>query len=312
MHLPPRATASARFYTHRLIARTVAYLLRPGAVFNSENFRLWEGRGYHITPVHFYYPIPDTGELATSYPKRSNITGIDMRPASQHEFVNQILRPVANEFQSLVTPSGRDNNYNLENGLFESIDACAYYGIVRFYKPRLIIEAGSGFSTILAAAAIKKNDTQTKYIAIDPYPNASLIGKLAGVDIVRSRIEKVTRELFDDLRENDILFIDSSHVVRTGGDVCYLFLEVLPRLRRGVLIHVHDIYLPWEYPKELLLEANRFWSEQYLLQAYLAENDHVEVMFASNYMTREHPSVLENLLPRGRAAYGASFWLRKR
>ena len=108
-----------------------------------------------------------------------------------------------------------------------------------------------------------------------------------------------------------MLFIDSSHVIRTAGDVCFIFLEVLPRLAPGVIVHVHDIFLPFDYPKDWLITQQRFWTEQYLLQAYLTENPHAEVLLASHYLSVVHPREVKRAFPGALHIHGGSFWFRK-
>ena len=129
------------------------------------------------------------------------------------------------------------------------------------------------------------------------------------------RAEDLKPTFFQGLQPNDVLFIDSAHVVRTGGDVNHLFLEVLPRLQAGVYVHVHDIFFPFEYPRSWVVEERRFWSEQYLLQAFLMYNSAFEVVWCENYMKAKFPDEIERVLP-GRFSYddksdASSFWMRK-
>jgi len=117
---------------------------------------------------------------------------------------------------------------------------------------------------------------------------------------------------FGKLKENDILFIDSSHVLKIGSDVQYEYLDILPRLSKGVIVHVHDIFLPAEYPKEWVLKDYIFWTEQYLLQAFLAFNDSFEVLWAGHYMHLKYPNKLEDAFSYKRdERLPGSFWMRK-
>lgn len=118
---------------------------------------------------------------------------------------------------------------------------------------------------------------------------------------------------FQKLKENDILFIDSSHVLKTGSDVQYEYLEILPRLNKGVLVHFHDIFLPAEYPQKWILEDHKFWNEQYLLQAFLAFNDSFEILWAGSYMHLNHPDKLEQFFKsyNKNKRWPGSFWVRK-
>ena len=116
--------------------------------------------------------------------------------------------------------------------------------------------------------------------------------------VVQRRVEEIDVAYFDQLERNDILFIDSSHVVRTGGDVTFLMLEVLPRLSAGVVVHFHDIFLPFDYPADMILDRHLFWTEQYPLHAYLCENAHVDVLFASEFIAHDFPESLEQAFPK--------------
>ena len=153
--------------------------------------------------------------------------------------------------------------------------------------------------------------------AIEPYPHAFVkdaITAHADATLVDEQVQGVPMDTFSSLGENDILFIDSSHVLKIGSDVQYEFLEVLPRLRPGVLVHVHDIFLPGEYPKDWVYgDEHRFWNEQYLLQAFLTDNAHVEVVWASNWMHRRHPDELEKALESydRNTRFPGSFWFRR-
>jgi len=151
-----------------------------------------------------------------------------------------------------------------KNKWFTGLDAMALYAIVASRRPRRITEVGSGHSTKFAARAIRDHRLETTLVSIDPHPRAE-IDQLCN-RIVRSRAEKVDLALFGDLAAGDILFIDSSHRVYTGSDVTMLFLDVVPRLRPGVILHVHDIFLPWDYPVQW---TSRYYSEQYLLASLL-------------------------------------------
>ena len=150
--------------------------------------------------------------------------------------------------------------------------------------------------------------------AIEPYPRPFLREALAGRGtLIADKVENVPVRRFEELERDDILFIDSSHSVRIGGDVVYEMLEILPRLRPGVLVHVHDIFLPQEYPKEWVLDRFVFWNEQYLFQAFLAFNDHFETLWSAGCMHVHHPDQLACHFPYyDRTKQGAgSYWIRR-
>jgi len=131
--------------------------------------------------------------------------------------------------------------------------------------------------------------------------------------LIPKKVQDIPLSEFKKLSENDILFIDSSHVLKIGSDVQYLYLEVLPRLNKGVIVHAHDIFLPAEYPKEWVLKNYIFWNEQYLLQAFLAFNNSFEVLWAGSYMHLRHPDKLEEAFSSYKRdkIWPSSFWIRK-
>jgi hypothetical protein len=186
-----------------------------------------------------------------------------------------------------------------------------------------VLEIGSGWSTLLSMRALEANradgggDQAARLTAIEPYPYAFVRDAVAArpdyAEMLDEQVQGLPLDMFCSLGEGDILFIDSSHVLRIGSDVQYEFLEILPRLRPGVLVHVHDIFLPGEYPRDWVLgPEHRFWNEQYLLQAYLIGNARAEVVWGSSWMHRRHPEALEKAFgsyDRG-TRFPGSFWLR--
>lgn len=170
---------------------------------------------------------------------------------------------------------------------------------------------------MLAAEAVNKNREEghdCELVAVDPYPVEILKKRILGLSrLIEKGVQELDLSEFIRLKENDILFIDSTHVVRIGGDVVYLYLEVLPRLNKGVLVHFHDIFLPLEYPKDWVLKQHRFWNEQYLLQAFLIFNDCFEVVWAGSYMNLKHPDKFEATFRSYRKGetFPGSFWIRR-
>lgn len=199
----------------------------------------------------------------------------------------------------------RGHNYDLHNPWFYSPDADVYVAIIAEFKPSRIVEVGCGNSTIVARAAIDAFGTSTHLLSIDPQPRRS-ISEICDV-YLQSRVESADADdQIADLRAGDILFVDSSHITATGGDVVHLFLSLLPRLRRGVLIHIHDIFLPFDYP------ANWFswgFNEQYLTQALLEGSRDYEVLWASRYFQSIMPD-FSSYFPRLGNRFGTSMWLR--
>ncbi|HEX3052927.1 MAG TPA: class I SAM-dependent methyltransferase, partial [Aggregatilineaceae bacterium] len=181
------------------------------------------------------------------------------------------------------------------------------------FTPSKIIELGSGFSTLVTAQAAKLKGC-TEMVAIEPYPSDILKQGVPGLSkLIPARAQEIELDYFDQLGPNDILFVDTVHAVKTGGDVNYLFLEVFPRLRPGVIVHIHDIFLPYEYPKIWLRTRKVFWSEQYLLHAFLICNREFEVLFGSHYMTSKYQELARATFPEVPNGWqGGSFWMRRK
>jgi predicted O-methyltransferase YrrM len=213
----------------------------------------------------------------------------------------------------------RDWDFPIFNGSFESVDAEMTYAMVRDAKPRHIVEIGSGFSSIVMLRAVESNGNQGSAQAVisvyDPYPRDFIV-KLQDehrIVLTRKEIQRIPVDTFQHLEANDILFIDSSHVLRIDSDVQYEYLEILPRLPPGVLVHIHDIFLPRRnYPKQVVMDRHDFWNEQYLVQAFLAFNRAYEVLLSASYLHYAHPELLQAAVPSYRAGvWPGSLWLRR-
>ena len=272
-------------------------------------FLNWERHGFHVTPVHFYEPIPDTQSLPeTLWSQPSELVGIDMNDSIQLELLRSHFTKLRDEYNKLPIepPPGQKRP-------FRGVDALVAYCMVRHFQPRLIIEVGSGFSSLVMGQAGARNKSSA-LICIDPFPSELL--RKGSIPVLRSLLETKVQELdvdfFSQLDSGDILFIDSSHTVKIGSDVNYLFLEVLPRLKPGVIVHVHDIFLPFEYLCDWVLNEFRFWTEQYLLQAFLTFNSEFEVLMANSYLNHYHRADFKAAFPGLPSWKGGSFWMRRK
>lgn len=197
------------------------------------------------------------------------------------------------------------------NGYLPGLDIVSLYTIIAENKPSHYVEIGSGNSTKVAAKSIKENSLATKITSIDPYPRVEM-DSLAN-NVIRTTIDKADLTIFDNLKENDILYVDNSHVCFPNSDVTIFFLDILPRLKKGVIVHVHDIYIPYDYPKFMV---DRFYSEQYLLATYLLNAKNFEVMLPNYfvYKNSELASILNPLwqMPtmKNVEQHGGSFWFK--
>ena len=176
-----------------------------------------------------------------------------------------------------------------------------------------MIEVGSGFSSLVLAQAAAKNENSS-LICIDPFPGELVRnGNIPALQsLIETKVQDIDLEFFSQLDSGDVLFIDSSHTVKIGGDVNYLFLEILPRLKPGVIVHVHDIFLPFDYGRHWVLDEFRFWTEQYLLQAFLTFNSEFEVLLANYYLSQYHKEYLRAAFPDLPGWIGGSFWMRRK
>ena len=249
--------------------------------------------GYHIRPIHYYEPIPDFRAITLEQiTRRREFPKIDFRWDDQLALLKE-LTAYRDELSAL--------EFNFDNGFFGGFDAAVYYSLIRHLKPQKIIEIGGGYSTQLAAKAITG-----KLICIEPYPER-LNGVGPSVELIQKRVEEIDVDFFASLEANDILFIDSSHAVKFGSDVCYEFLELLPRVAPGVWIHIHDIFFPHDYPPEWLIERRMALNEQYLLEAFLSFNEKFQVALANYWLGLDHPDEAARLWPKS----GSSFWMKR-
>ena len=276
-------------------------------------FQNWERHGFHVTPARFNQPIPDTQSLPeTLWSRPSELVGIHMNEAAQLNLLRSFSE-FRDEYQHFPTQKTQEHSqFYLGNRLFDGADALVAYCMIRHFRPRLIIEVGSGFSSLVLGQAAEKNKN-SNLICIEPFPREFLREGFPGLQsLIEKKVQDIELEFFSQLASGDILFIDSSHTVKIGGDVNYLFLEVLPRLNPGVIVHVHDIFLPFEYRRDWVLDEFRFWTEQYLLRAFLTFNSEFEVLLANYYLSYYHQEHLRAAFPDLSRWIGGSFWMRRK
>lgn len=270
---------------------------------------------------HFYSPVVDPAEV-TVYAARlwpdaaPAIAGIDFNDA-YHRHVLEELFPAYFGDYDYPEEGAADQSlegYYTRNSQFSWLDGRSLFVLLRAWRPKRLIEVGSGYSTLLSA------DVNRRFLGgscditcIEPYPRPFLRDPRFGIRLLDSKVQDVPLQAYDTLEAGDILFIDSSHVCKTGSDVNHLYFEVLPRLKPGVRIHIHDIFLPYEYPRSWVIDENRSWNEQYLLRAVLMDSRAYKVLFGSSYAYARFPNEVRKALghPRGLAYGGGSFWIEK-
>ncbi len=283
-------------------------------------FPIWERLGFHITPNHYSQPIPDTRRLGNRpWERPSALVGLDMNAEGQLALMDRWAGRYRSEYERFpARGSARADEYFLSNSMFIGVDGQALYCMLRSLQPRRIVEIGSGFSTLVAGRALLENQRASgvtgELVAIDPHPRDFLRRGVAGLtQLISQPLQDLPLSLFEELGESDVLFLDSSHVLAIGSDVQYEILEILPRLKRGVVVHLHDIFLPDEYPHSWVMKNRWFWNEQYLLHAFLCFNNAFEVLWAGAYLHREHRRQLEEAFPWSRldTRRPGSFWMRR-
>ncbi|MFC6687301.1 class I SAM-dependent methyltransferase [Jhaorihella thermophila] len=235
-----------------------------------------------------------------AYALSPGMEGFDIAPLVQEHARH------AGALARLKDPARNDTGYAPGNGYYDSPDADALYLMVRRFAPERVIEVGCGNSTRVTRQAVIDGGVATRITAIDPWPRADIADVVDRFE--QARLEQVDPALFEALGPGDILFIDSSHQVRVSNDVAHLFCRIIPALAPGVVIHVHDVFLPYEYPKRFFYDCPG-WGEQYLLHALL-QGGGFEMLWPGYYLQRERPDAVAALpfLAEGRAQ---SIWVRK-
>lgn len=275
--------------------------------------------GYTLITDHFYQPIPNKNELLLYKNKPRPLDAINWNIDRQIEFTDSLLKQYNNEFN--------DSEYISSCGYIERLsrvqsgDAEFLYAMVRYLKPKTIIEVGAGGSTQISLAALKQNynetKTKSKMYSIDPYPSNMVIKTIKGVSsfvefkLFTQEIQQFGLKFFTKLTNGDILFIDSSHVFKAGSDVEYEFLQIYPKLNEDVYIHIHDIFFPYDYPYDWNEKRNRFWNEQYHLETFLMFNKKYEIITSLSVVNDAQKEMfLKNIIVFQEGHCPGSFWMK--
>lgn len=210
-------------------------------------------------------------------------------------------------------PTGDPCDFHLDNEMFGRVDAWILQGMLRHFQPRRMVEVGCGWSSLLTAQINREHlGGGLQLTCIEPYPPDFL--PVEGIQpLIVSPVQEVELEPFLVLGAGDVCFTDSAHVAKTGSDVVHIFQEILPRLAPGVVVHLHDIFLPRDYPEDWVM-AGRGWNEQYILRAFLMHNAQWEVLASAAWLSLDRPAVLRAAVPNLDLPRegGASLWLRRR
>lgn len=267
---------------------------------------------------HYHSPLPDYADLARRSASlfsgdANECGGIDLQTDAQLALLREMRRS-HDEYDWPAVPVA-DRRFYAPNRWFDKADAAALVMMMRHFRPRRVIEVGSGFSSALMLDVDERfMQSATTFTFIEPNPEERLMSLLGARDrprvtIIRSRAEDLALSAFGGLAANDVLFIDSSHVTRIGSDVNHLVFDVLPTLAPGVLVHFHDIFWPFEYPKEWVL-GGFAWNEAYLVRAFLQYNLAFEIVLFNSYLSCRHAAMLKDVAPHLLERPG-SLWIRR-
>jgi hypothetical protein len=269
----------------------------------------------NIVPANFYSDIPLVDDINNSFEyKQANQEVYNSGDLFNRDRIAGFIEEVSKYSDEFNPPVEQDSNkadaYFWKNKAFSYSDAMAYYCVIRHFQPDHIVETGSGYSTLVADMALKKNG-HGKLTLIEPYPMDLLKNIDTVGDIIEKRVQDIPKSsLIELLESSDVWFIDSTHTVKIGSDCLYIYLCIMPEINKDIIVHSHDIYLPSGFQKDKALNIHAYWTEQYLLYAYMLDNPKIEVLYGSAYASKYLPSVLDALMrgkyPRG----GASLWYR--
>lgn len=277
-------------------------------------FRTWFPVG------HFYSPYPDLDEVQrradTMFDPEVEIAGVDLRESEQVE----LLADLSGFMAAIAFPAqpNQTHRYHLDNPAYGWTDGTVLHAMLRHIRPQRVIEVGSGYSSAMlldtADGWLDQGDRKVQIRFIEPHPQLLHDLMRPGDEertVIDARpVQDVPLDTFESLRAGDLLFIDSTHVAKAGSDVNHLFFQVLPRLASGVWIHIHDIFMPFEYPHSWILEG-RAWQEAYLLRAFLMYNDAYQIRWFQSFMWSRHPDLVTESIPGAANNLGGNIWLQK-
>lgn len=292
--------------------------IRRGGVFRLRTSRAIL-RAVGVFPIrdHYYEPLFHPRHIRTALDASRPLPGVVLDDRAQLALLAEFRWQ--EELSAIPWTPPADGGFGYDNPNFRAGDAEFFYSAIRHFRPRQLVEIGSGMSTLVARLAINANVREApgyacRHVCVEPY-EMPWLERVPGLEVMRERVETVDRRLFTNLSAGDILFIDSSHVIRPQGDVLVEFLDILPRLAPGVLIHVHDIFTPRDYPSKWLLDEVRLWNEQYLLEAFLTCNSGFRIVAALNHLHHTYPREIGRALPvlgaRASSLEPGSFWLQR-
>jgi predicted O-methyltransferase YrrM len=286
----------------------------------SDAFQFWYD--LPVDPVHYYSPLPDISKARKNLARwnhENQLPAVNINVERQASFINK-LKPFSSECASLpsfskITKAGYGPGYG-------EVEAHFLHCMIRYLKPRRIIEVGSGVSTYFSLNALDMNEKDSERMVaemhcIEPYPSKKLetLESEKRITLHVKEVQDVPTGFFESLGENDILFIDSTHAGKIDSDVYHIYLEILPRLKPGVVVHIHDIYFPYLTcpPEHPIFPLSMLWNENALCQAFLAFNDAFEILMCQSYLHYKQPSAISDVVSvyDRQRHFPSSLWLKR-
>ncbi len=272
--------------------------------------------GLAFVRKHYYAPVIDAGDIRHPLDAARELPGLDLNEAGQRALLQSFH--YAEQLAALPLKKPAVDRFGYENTTYAEGDAEMLYNMIRHFRPRRIVEVGSGQSTLMAMEAIAANKREdARYVCrvtcIEPFEQPWL--EQLGVEVIRKRVEDCPVDLVRSLAANDFFFIDSSHVIRPQGDVLHLYQRLLPQVSPGVIVQVHDVFTPRDYPAKWVIDDRRLWNEQYLMEAFLAFNPAFEVLLAVNWLSNDRRDWLAGACPMLMKKPGkqpGAFWMRRK
>lgn len=317
LHREPTAH-EVDYFVHQL-SIGINYLGLVEALYLSDEFQNSAGTPLFVPPGHFYSPIVDPNTV------EAYLADVESRPLPDHLPEIPLDRTEMIETWQAMVPyllqlpfemqKTEPYRYQYDNTMYSWGDASVLSGIINLFRPSRIIEIGSGWSSACMLDTVEHIlNLDTKITFIEPY--TAILRDVLGEDfskihVIEEGVQNVDLTVFDQLEANDILFIDSTHVLKTGSDVEFELFKILPRLKDGVIVHFHDMFWPFEYPRPWVIEENRSWNELYGIRAFLSGNKEWKVLFFNDYMHKIELDLVRDSYPAFLNNSGGALWLQK-
>lgn len=269
-----------------------------------------------FAPGHYASPIPDVEEAIKALHQSTNlpVKDIDLQPSKQLQLLCE-LTPYIKKIPFKESATDSNFRYYYNNTMFQRMDGTLLYALLMHFQPQKYYEVGSGFSSGLVLDVNEAEKLNLELTFIEPYPERleSILKEndRANTSIYKKKIQEVDISIFKELNQNDILFLDTSHIVKTGNDVTFWLFNILPVLKPGVIIHIHDIFWPFEYSENWIKEQ-KCYNEIYLIRAFLMNNPAYEILFFNHYIQSEYGDSLNKIDPLLLTQSGGSIYLRKK